>query len=244
MAHKESDKRYQRKPFQYKPIKPVADEKLHETGKSGEASQKQEKRKCFVCDSTEHFIATCPFKVNKEKSIAETSNRPRQANSLLYSPKKQQHKGRTLEIPVVPKCTETETELTNGLKIMEGFVDNKPVKILRDTGCTAIFISEQLVDISMTSLHEKDVTLADGTVRKCKEVQVQIDTPYICGIVDALVMSNPFADLVIGNIGHVVGLPRLQKIENVYTTCHTRHASVYTHPYGTLLQIYRKMINK
>ena len=66
LAHKESDKRYQRKPFQYKPFKPVADEKLHETGKSGEASQKQEKRKCFVCDSTEHLIATCPFKVNKE----------------------------------------------------------------------------------------------------------------------------------------------------------------------------------
>ena len=41
-----------------------------------------------------------------------------------------------------------------------------------------------------------------------------------------------------------LGLPRLQKIENFYTTCHTRHASVYTHPYGTLLQIYRKMINK
>ena len=41
-----------------------------------------------------------------------------------------------------------------------------------------------------------------------------------------------------------LGLPRLQIIENVYRTCHTRHASVYTHPYGTLLQIYRKMINK
>ena len=135
--------------------------------------------------------------------MAETSNKPRQANSLLYFPKKQQQKGRTLEIPVVPKCTETETELTNGLKIMEGYVENEPVTILRDTGCTAIFISEQLVDASMTSLHEKEVTLADGTVRKCKEVQVKIYTPYISGIVDALVMSNPFADLVIGNIGHV-----------------------------------------
>ena len=45
LAHKESDKRYmyQRKPYQYKPFKPLTDEKLHETGKSGEASQKQEK---------------------------------------------------------------------------------------------------------------------------------------------------------------------------------------------------------
>ena len=135
--------------------------------------------------------------------MAETRNEPRQANSLLYSPKKQQQKGRTLEIPVVPKCTETETELTNGLKIMEGYVDNKPVTILRDTGCTAIFISMQLVDTGMRNRHGKEVTLADGTVRKCKEVQVKIATPYISGIVDALVMSNPFTDLVIGSIGHV-----------------------------------------
>ena len=29
------------------------------------------------------------------------------------------------------------------------------------------------------------------------------DTPYISGIIEALVMSNPFANLVIGNIGHI-----------------------------------------
>ena len=136
----------------------------------------------------------------------ESGNKPRQANSLLNSPKKQGYKGKTLEISVVPKYT--ETELTNGLKIMKGFVDDKPITILRDTGCTAIFITEQLVDASKVSVQEKEVTLADGTVRKCKEVQVKFDTPYISGVGDAFVMSNPFADLVIGNIGHVY--PELQ----------------------------------
>ena len=30
----------------------------------------------------------------------------------------------------------------------------------------------------------------------------------------------------------LLGLPHLPKIVNVYTKYHTRHASVYTHPYG------------
>ena len=212
LAHKESDKRYQRKPFLNKPFKPFAEEKGQETVKSGDINQKQEKRKCFVCDSTEHLIASCPFKVSKDKNVSETNNKPRLANSLMYSPTKEKQKGKMLEIPVVPNCTKTETELTNGLKIMKGSVDSKPVRILRDTGCTAIFISEHLVDASMLSKSEKEVTLADGTLRKCKEVQVKIDTPYISGVVDALVMSNPFADLVIGNIGHV------------YPECETRES--------------------
>ena len=50
---------------------------------------------------------------------------------------------------------------------------------------------------------EKEVTRAYGSIRNCKEVQVKLDTPYISGKVDALVMSNPYADLVIGNAGHV-----------------------------------------
>lgn len=92
-------------------------------------------------NSTEHLIATCPFNVNYDKTQTETGNKPRQANSLLYSPNKQKHKGKTIEIPVVPRKSEEEIELNNGLKIMEGFVDDTPVTVLRDTGCTVIFVS-------------------------------------------------------------------------------------------------------
>ena len=38
---------------------------------------------------------------------------------------------------------------------------------------------------------------------KCPEVLVQIETAYISGKVKALIMNNPFADLVIGNVGHI-----------------------------------------
>ena len=94
---------------------------------------------------------------------------------------------------------------------MRGFVNNKPVTVLRDTGCTAIFVSEKLVQSSDLSVHEKEVTLADGSIRKCKEVQVKVDTPYISGVVDALVMSNPFADLIIGNLGNMHSEPEISE---------------------------------
>ncbi|MEW8544650.1 MAG: reverse transcriptase domain-containing protein, partial [Candidatus Thiodiazotropha sp.] len=220
LAHKESEfKKYQKKPFQFqfKANRPNSDEKSQESqGKATESnfSQKQDKRKCFACNSTEHLIASCPFKANIDRTQTETGNKPKQANSLLCSPKKQEHKGKTIEIPVVPRQSQEEIELNNGLKILTGFVDDKPVTILRDTGCTAIFVSEQLVDTNKlpVSAQEKDVTLANGSIRKCKEVQVKLDTPYISGVVDALVMSNPFADLVIGNLGNTY--PELEQTES------------------------------
>ncbi|MCG8044622.1 MAG: RNase H-like domain-containing protein [Candidatus Thiodiazotropha endolucinida] len=204
LAHKESDqRRYQRRSFLYKNSKTDSGEKISETGKSGEFGQKQTKRACYVCDSTEHLIADCPFKVNKDRTQGESGGKPRQANSLLYSPTKQGFRGKIVDIPVVAKHVDGEIELTNGLKIMNGFVDDKPVTVLRDTGCTAIFISENLAEQKEVSGKEKDVILADGSTRKCKEVRIKLDTPYICGNVDALVMSNPFADLVIGNVGYI-----------------------------------------
>lgn len=125
LAHKESDnKKYQKKSFQFqfKTNKPNTDEKSQESpNKSIESNQRQEKRKCFICNSTEHLIASCPFKVNIDKTQTETGNRPRQANSLLYSPKKQEHIGKIIEIPAVPRKCEEEVEPNNGLMIMKRF---------------------------------------------------------------------------------------------------------------------------
>ena len=44
------------------------------------------------------------------------------------------------------------------------------------------------------------MVLADGSTKICKEIKIKIETPYISGIVNALVLNNPFADLIIGNI--------------------------------------------
>ena len=45
--------------------------------------------------------------------------------------------------------------------------------------------------------------LADGEVKLCSQVRIKIESPYITGTVDGLVLNNPFADIVIGNLGNL-----------------------------------------
>ena len=93
--------------------------------------------------------------------------------------------------------------LTNGFIISDGKVDGTDVKVLRDTGSTTIFISEYVSKKGQKTGTWQNVTLADGSNLKCPEVLVQIETAYLSGKVKALIMKNPFADLVIGNVGYI-----------------------------------------
>ena len=65
------------------------------------------------------------------------------------------------------------------------------------------FVSEYLSKNGKKPGNFQNVTLADGSCCKCPEIIIQIETKYISGEVKALIMNNPFADLVIGNVGHI-----------------------------------------
>ena len=45
----------------------------------------------------------------------------------------------------------------------------------------------------------RDIWLADGSIRHCEEVWIDVNTPYISGLILTLVLDVPFADLVTGN---------------------------------------------
>ena len=87
--------------------------------------------------------------------------------------------------------------------ISDGKILDTDVKVLRDTGCTTIFVSEYLSKKGEKTGNFQNVTLADGSCCKCPEIIIQIETKYISGEVKALIMNNPFADLVIENVGHI-----------------------------------------
>ena len=63
-----------------------------------------------------------------------------------------------------------------------------------------MLVSDRVVDTKLVQTGVKEVVLADGSTKICKEIKIKIETPYISGIVNALVLNNPFADLIIGNI--------------------------------------------
>ena len=178
-------------------------------GGSVQFSKPWEKRKFFHCQSEDHLIAKCPFKLNlnEKNDPSRRKDKENQANGLIHSPTKCEHRYREIEIPVENSMNENTGNktliLTNGLIISDGKVDGKDVKVLRDTGCTTIFISEYVSKKGQKTGTCQNVTLADGSNLKCPEVLVQIETAYISGKVKALIMNNPFADLVIGNVGHI-----------------------------------------
>jgi len=71
--------------------------------------------------------------------------------------------------------------------------------VLRDTGSSTVFVHSNIVKDMTRTGRIKDICLADGTIRQCKEVWINTTSPYISGTIQALVLDVPFADLVIGN---------------------------------------------
>ncbi|CAC5398409.1 unnamed protein product [Mytilus coruscus] len=103
-----------------------------------------------------------------------------------------------------------------GLEIVKGTVEGKPVSVLRDNGSSTVFVHGSLVEGMERTGKMKDIWLADGSVRNCEEVWINVTTPYISGSVLALVLDIPFADLVIGNYVNT-SVPKdvcTEKVEN------------------------------
>ncbi|RUS91501.1 hypothetical protein EGW08_000722 [Elysia chlorotica] len=92
-----------------------------------------------------------------------------------------------------------EEEVTN-MPVTKGYVDNHPVKGLRDTGCSSAIVREDLVPEENRLEEYTTLILADGTVRNTQRAMVYVDTPYFSGQRRALCMKTPVYDLIIGNI--------------------------------------------
>lgn len=87
----------------------------------------------------------------------------------------------------------------SGRRIETGTVNGKSLSVLRDTGCTAILVSDRFVSDDDKTGATSDVNLANGSSQRCPEVWIQVDTPYVKCKVVALVMNSPFPDLIVGN---------------------------------------------
>ncbi|CAG2194243.1 unnamed protein product [Mytilus edulis] len=106
--------------------------------------------------------------------------------------------GKNIRFPGV-SCDELKTNKVPELDIVEGKVNSKPVSVLRDTGCSTVFVSQKCVDSDNFTGKSRDICLADGSTRVCKEVWIDSCTPFVSGTVLALVLDTPFAELIIGN---------------------------------------------
>ena len=79
-------------------------------------------------------------------------------------------------------------------------VNGQEVSALRDTGAEAVVVASRLVkEVDWTGC-EVRVRLADANVcGKFKTAIVHLESPYLDEKVEAIVMDNPSADVILGN---------------------------------------------
>ena len=81
-----------------------------------------------------------------------------------------------------------------------GTVNDKEVRVLRDTGCTGVVVRRSLVSDGQMLNKQSGVTLINNYKQRCPMARINIDCPFFRGITDALCIDDPAHDLVIGNI--------------------------------------------
>uniref|UniRef100_A0A2C9LN36 Uncharacterized protein n=1 Tax=Biomphalaria glabrata TaxID=6526 RepID=A0A2C9LN36_BIOGL len=89
---------------------------------------------------------------------------------------------------------------SNGLKFYPGFVGDKKVEVLRDTGSTSTLVHERFVHANRFTGNHAQATAFNGTVSKLPEAIIYVTTPFFSGQTKALVTPNLPVDLIIGNI--------------------------------------------
>ena len=86
------------------------------------------------------------------------------------------------------------------MSTVQGFEGEKPVEVLRDTGCSGVIVSKDLVPESAYTGRSQTMVMVDYSSKMVPEVKVSIDTPYYKGEVLALCVEKPLVGLIIGNI--------------------------------------------
>ena len=87
--------------------------------------------------------------------------------------------------------------------ITEGRINGWPGFVLRDSGFSKAAVRMQYVRPEQYTNEYEHLILMDGTYRKFPKAKLFVDTPYHNGELEAIVIDNPVADLIIGNVEHM-----------------------------------------
>lgn len=95
-----------------------------------------------------------------------------------------------------------------GLDISKGTVGGKEATVLRDTGCSTVFVHSRLVEKEQLTGRERKIIVADGSEKQCQEACVEMDTPFVKGKLFARILDSPFANVILGNV-----IDKIEKME-------------------------------
>ena len=105
------------------------------------------------------------------------------------------------KIPLLSSaCVEPLTGVRSKMPVVKGRVGEKPVDVLRDTGCSGIVVKRDLVSEDQFTGDFNVMLLIDHKARKVPIAKIDVDTPYLKGQVEAQCLPDAVYDLIIGNV--------------------------------------------
>ena len=105
------------------------------------------------------------------------------------------------KIPLLSSaCVEQLTGVRSKMPVVKGGVGEKSVDVLRDTGCSEIVVKRDLVSEDQLTGDFNVMLLIDNTARKVPIAEIDVDTPYLKGQVEAQYLPDAIYDLIIGNV--------------------------------------------
>lgn len=86
------------------------------------------------------------------------------------------------------------------MPVVRGLVNGMTVEVLRDSGCSAALVREDLVKPGQMTGEQRLCLLIDRTVRRFPRARINVDTPFFTGELDVLCVTNPVYPLILGNL--------------------------------------------
>ena len=97
-------------------------------------------------------------------------------------------------------CVEPLTGVRSKMPVVKGRVGEKPVDVLRDTGCSGIVVKRDLVFEDQFTGGFNVMLLIDNTARTVPIAKIDVDTPYLKGQVEVQYIPDAVYDLIVGNL--------------------------------------------
>ena len=142
------------------------------------------KRKCVKCDKLGHLAKFCGINPVKSEPTKKPVGASAKENEDLVEP-----------------CISSETlSLDDGdLEVVEGYVGDQRVRVLKDSGCSGIVSNDKLVKLDEFVGTHATMVLMNGNREEVQRVNIKIDTTYVSGTVKAYSMKDCIYDLIVGS---------------------------------------------
>lgn len=161
------------------------DDQRHDKGNREESSQPQGQKRfgaitCYNCQRKGHIAKNCD---SKPAACASSHD---SAHNLIHT--STWSAARDFTMPVT-----------------QGTVEGRSCLVLRDTGSGCVIVQKDLVPGDVTNSKRQKITLADGQVKEFPTARVCVESPYLCGLVEVVVMDTPLYPCIIGNVDGAAG---------------------------------------